>query len=206
MSTPPIRIMIGEDHPVMVDGLCTLLAQSERFTVVAVARSFAEVVATTREHSADVLILDLVGMGEAPWTVIQCLQRDRPRLKVVVYSSTIDLAPELIRAGAAGYVAKEEVPSVLIEAISAVVAGEVFYSPAVREYLEEWQTEPVLTPKEALSLKLLTQGLTTLEVAATMDIDPRTVQNYITIMLRKTRCASRVQLIDWYRRKYGSGS
>lgn len=202
MSTHPTRILIGDDHPIVREALCSLLARSEQFIVVATARSFPEVVAVARRHPADVLILDLGNMDGSPLAVIQCLQHDCPELKVIIFSSTIDLAPELFDAGAAGYVAKEELPSVLVEAITAVAAGQLFRSPFVAEYLAQSSKETSLTAKEALSLKLLAQGLTTQEIAAYMRIDPRSVQNYITSVLRKTGCKQRTQLIDWYRRTY----
>jgi DNA-binding NarL/FixJ family response regulator len=206
MSNPPIRILIGDDHPIVLDALCTLLSGSDQFTVVATAQSFPEVVAAARRHPADVVILDLGGMAGSPLAIIQRLQRERPKLRVVVFSSTIDLAPELLNAGAAGYVAKEERSSVLIEAITTVVAGQVFQSPFVQEYLAQSMKETTLTAKELVSLKLLAQGLTTQEIAAYMRIDPRSVQNYITSMLRKTGCGQRIQLVEWYRRTYGISS
>lgn len=206
MARQPIRILIGDDHPIVRDALCTLLANSEQFTVVATARSFPEVVTVARRHPADVVILDLAGMEGSPLAVIQRLQRDVPALKVIVFSSTIDLAPDLLEAGAAGYVAKEELSSVLVEAITAVVAGQTFRSPFVEEYLERSRRETSLTPKEQLALKLLAQGLTTLEIAEYMHIEPRSAQNYITSLLRKTGCVQRLQLVDWYRRKYDSSS
>ncbi len=206
MSEPPIRILIGDDHPIVLDALCMLLSGSDQFTVVATAHSFPEVVAAARRHPADVVILDLGGMAGSPLAIIQRLQRERPKLRVVVFSSTIDLAPELLNAGAAGYVAKEERSSVLIEAITTVVAGQVFQSPFVQEYLAQSMKETTLTPKELVSLKLLAQGLTTQEIAAHMRIDPRSAQNYITSMLRKTGCGQRIQLVEWYRRTYGISS
>jgi DNA-binding NarL/FixJ family response regulator len=202
MPTPPIRILIGDDHPIVRDGLASLLNGSEQFSVVATARSFPDVVDALRRHQADVVILDLGGMEGSPLAVLQRLQHDYPQLRVIIFSSTIDLAPELIQAGAAGYVAKEERPSVLVEAVATVVTGQAFYSPFVQDYLAQSQKETTLTPKEALSLKLLAQGLTTREIASQMGIDPRSVQNYITSMLRKTGCAQRLQLVDWYRRTY----
>ncbi|GAB4440215.1 MAG: response regulator transcription factor [Chloroflexi bacterium OHK40] len=206
MSGQLVRILIADDHPIVREALSALLTRSEQFTVVATARSFPEVVSVARRNPADVVILDLGNMDGSPLAVIQCLQRVCPSLKVIIFSSTIDLAPELLGAGAAGYVAKEELSSVLVEAITAVVAGETFCSPFVEEYLAQPLGDASMTPKEQLSLKLLAQGLTTREIAAYMRIDPRSVQNYITSLLRKTGCPTRLQLVDWYRRKYDASS
>jgi DNA-binding NarL/FixJ family response regulator len=205
MAPERTRIVIADDHPIVLAGLSTMLAQVAQLEVVAIARSFDQVLASAQEHVVDVVILDLGGMDGSPIAVIQQLTRDYPRLKVIVFSSTIDLAPELLEAGAMGYVAKEELPSVLVEAITAAMASQQFFSPLVREYLEQ-STRTTLTPKELVSLKLLAQGLTTPEIAAQLQIDPRTVQNYITSMRRKTGCLQRTQLVDWYRRTYDGTS
>lgn len=206
MLTTPIRVLIADNHPMMLDALSSQLSAFAQFTVVARARSFSEVIAAAQQHPADVLILDLGDMGGSPLVIVQRLQRDHPQLKILVFSATIDLAPEMLNAGAAGYVAKEELSSVLLEAITAVAAGQLFCSPFVQDYLAQSKRETSLTPKEQVSLKLLAQGLTTLEIATAMRIDPRSVQNHITALLRKTGCAQRVQLIDWYRRTYGTSS
>jgi DNA-binding NarL/FixJ family response regulator len=201
MTHERTRIVIADDHPIVLAGLCRMLEQVAQLEVVAIARSFAEVLASAQEHVVDVVILDLGGMHGSPIAVVQQLTREHPQLKVIVFSSTIDLAPELLEAGAMGYVAKEELPSVLVEAITAVRESQQFFSPLVRAYLEQ-STRTTLTPKELISLKLLAQGLTTPEIAAQLQIDPRTVQNYITSMRRKTGCLQRTQLVDWYRRTY----
>jgi DNA-binding NarL/FixJ family response regulator len=98
MSPSPVRVLIGDDHPIMRDALCSLLSAWPRFTVIAMARSFAEVVVMARRHPADVLILDLGNMDGSPLATLQCLQRDCPALKVIIFSSSIALAPDLLRA------------------------------------------------------------------------------------------------------------
>jgi DNA-binding NarL/FixJ family response regulator len=201
--TPGIRVLVADDHPIILDGIQTLLAQAPSITVVGTARSFRAVSEVLDQVDADVLILDLGGMDGSPLALIHRLQREHPLLRVIVFSSSIDLAPELIAAGASGYVAKEELPTTLMMAISSVFSGQAFLSPLVQEYLEQLSTPSPLTPKEQIALKLLAQGLGTEEIAAQMRIDPRSVQNHITSMRRKTGCFERTQLVDWYRRTYG---
>lgn len=201
--TPGIRVLVADDHPIILDGIQTLLAQAPSITVVGTARSFHAVSEVLDQVDADVLILDLGGMDGSPLVLIHRLQREHPLLRVIVFSSSIDLAPELIAAGASGYVAKEELPTTLMMAISSVFSGQAFLSPLVQEHLEQLSTPSPLTPKEQIALKLLAQGLGTEEIAAQMRIDPRSVQNHITSMRRKTGCFERTQLVDWYRRTYG---
>lgn len=205
MSTPPIRIIVGDDHPMMVDALCTMFAGHEQFSVVATGYSFREVAKAALATPADLVVLDLTGMDSSAWGMLERLQRDAPHLKVVIFSSRVDLAPELLRAGAAAYVTKEERASVLLAAVSAVAAGGSFYSPQVEAYLARGHGEASFTPQEWVTVKLLEQDPDTIRTAQTMGVVPRAVQNYVTSMLRKKGFSNRYELIDWYRRTYVSG-
>jgi DNA-binding NarL/FixJ family response regulator len=205
MSTPPIRIIIGDDHPLMVDALCTMFAGHEQFRVVATGYSFSEVAEAALTTPADLVILDLTEMDTPAWGMLERLQRDAPHLKVVIFSSRVDLAPEVLRAGAAGYVTKEERASVLLAAVTAVAAGGSFCSSHVEAYLARGHGEASFTPQEWVTLKLLEQVPDTVRTAQTMGVVPRAVQNYVTSMLRKKGFSNRYELIEWYRRTYVSG-
>lgn len=202
MSTPPLRIIAADDHPLMLDALYTVFADKEKFTIVATARSFPEVIAAALATPADLLILDLIGMHISAVTMVERLRRDAPHLKVVILSSKVDMAPELLRAGAVGYVTKVERSSVLRAAVAAAVAGDIFCSPHVQEYLERAKGESAFTPQEWLTLKLLAQDLETPDIAEAMGIGYRAVNNNVSRMLRKKNFTNRDQLRNWYRRTY----
>ncbi len=121
---------------------------------------------------------------------------------MAILSSSIDLAPELLRLGVSGYVAKEERLEELITAIGASTRSP-YQSPIVHDYLAQTQSSRPVSPRELVTLKLLAQGLTTIQIAEQMDVDPCTVQNHITALRRKTGCSQRTQLVAWYRRAYG---
>lgn len=202
----PIRVIIADDHPVVREGLRGALRESALLTVVGVVTSFDEVLEKLSMTPADVLVLDLSGMQGAPLTVISRIRRAHPSVAIVIFSSTVDLAPELLEAGALGYVAKEELVQQLISAVRAAHRGERFLSPAAAEYIERatvQQGEQRVTKKELVVLKLLAQGLSTTEIATQLGIDPRTAQNYITAARRKLGISERTQLAEWYRRIYG---
>lgn len=205
MSTPSVRIILGDDHPMMVDALCRLFADHEQFSVVATGSSFPEVVKAAYATPADLVILDLTGMDTPALGMLERLQRDAPHLKVIIFSSRVDLAPELLRAGASGYVTKEERSSVLLAAVSAVAAGETFCSPHVEEYLSRASGEDSFTPQEWVTVKMLVQDSDTARTAHAIGVSHRAVQNYISAMLRKKNFANRRELIEWYRSTYGTG-
>jgi len=206
MTSQPIRVIIADDHPIVREGLQTILERAHQVELVGVATNFAEVLALLRTVPTDVLVLDVGGMGGAPLTVVTGIRREYPGVAIIVFSSSVDLAPELLQAGVCGYVVKEELLAQLLTAIVAVRAGQQFLSPIVEEYIARTtgpRRERQLAPKELTVVKLLAQGLQTNAIAEQLGIDPRSAQNYITTALRKTGCSSRTQLVDWYRRMYG---
>lgn len=202
----PITVAIADDHPIVLEGLHTLLNAAPRIKLVGRARNAAELHTLLASTTVDVLVLDLGGMGEAPLTLVYQLRRTYPSIAVVVFSSSVDLAPEVLRAGVRGYIVKEDLGSHLVAAVYAAHAGQSCRSTAVEDYLLQTTTmrhQHHLAPKEVLVLQLLAQGFGTVEIAEQMQIDSRSVQNYITALRRKLGVAERVQLVNWYRRMYG---
>lgn len=206
MVFQPIRVIVADDHPIVRAGLQTILAEDRQIQIVGVATTFAEVIDLLGTTPADVLVLDLGGMGGAPLTLVTRVQREHPAVAIVAFSASVDLAPELVQAGVRGYVVKEELAEQLLTAIYAARAGQRFLSPAVEAYVTQTTMRRLqhhLAPQELNVLKLLAQGLGTVAIAEQLGIDSRSVQNYITTLRRKLGCAERTQLVDWYKRMYG---
>lgn len=203
MTNSPIRVMIADDHPTMRQGLQILLAEVPRIEVVGVVRSFCEVDERLRRVSADVLILDVLGMGGSSLATVSGLRRNYPTLKVIVFSSTVGLAPELIRAGAHGYMTKEEMFDDLVQAIIEVHAGGTFYSENVREYVERTRRRHDFTDREHLLLRMNERGKSTLEMVEYTGLSRGTIDNYFSRLYEKTGTTDRASLSRWYRDEYG---
>jgi len=206
MPPKSIRVVIADDHPIVLDGLTTILSAAPSIQLVGFARSFSELIALLDSVSTEILVLDLGGMGGSPLTLVNRIQRVYPDVRIVVFSSSVDLAPELIQVGVRGYITKEDLSEQLVAAIHAVRSGQRYFSQVVQDYLLQATTlhkQHHISPKELSVLKLLAQGLGTNAIAEQLGIDPRSVQNHITTLRRKIGCAERTQLVDWYRRMYG---
>lgn len=206
MPSESIRVVIADDHPIVLNGLTMILAAARSIQLVGVARSFNEMISLLDSVSTDMLVLDLGGMGGSPLILVNRMQRVYPNIRIIVFSSSVDLAPELIQAGVRGYITKEDLSEQLVAAIQAVRSGQRYFSQVVQDYLLQATTlhkQHHISPKELSVLKLLAQGLGTIAIAEQLGIDPRSVQNHITTLRRKLGCAERTQLVDWYRRMYG---
>lgn len=208
MPLHSIRVIVADDHPIVISGILAQLAEYEHIRVLGVAKSFEQTLKLLHEHQqVDVLVLDLNGMGEPPISMVQRLHQHYPLVGILVFSSLIDLAPELLKAGARGYMVKEDLARYLVDSIIDVAQGWQSLTPMVREYLSQSQNlqkEKGLSPRELTILKLMSHGKDTLAIAAEMAIDPRTVQNHLSNIRTKINCFERTQLVEWYRTRYGT--
>jgi DNA-binding NarL/FixJ family response regulator len=205
----PIRILIADDHPFVREGLERILRAEPYLEVIGTSGSFAAILQEPDLAACEVLVLDLGGMGTGPLVMTTQITHAAPHIRIVVFSSSVDMAPELIQIGVLGYVAKEDPTPHLVAAIRAAKAGQPYHSPIIQRYLERvaaQRHQNRLTPKELLAVKLLAQSFQTPKIAAEMGIDARCVQNYITSMYRKIGCDERADLVAWYRRVYGDAN
>lgn len=203
MYRNPIRVLIADDHPVVLNGLQSQLERVPHIQIVGSARSFSEVHKLLAQTVADVLILDVLGMGVSPIATVGALHRSFPALKIIIFSSTVSPAPELLKAGASGYLTKEEMFDDLIHAITEVHAGRTFQSQNVRDYVEQTRRRRGFTDQEFLVLRLNARGLPTLDIVAYMGLSRGTVDNYFSRLYEKTGCKDKVQLVTWFRQQYG---
>lgn len=202
MDPSTIQVVIADDHPVIHHGIEGILFTERRIAILGTATSFAELLDLLAKTPADVAILDLNQMGAGPLTMVRTLRERFPQTQLLIFSSSIALAPELIDAGARGYVVKEELLGHLPAAILAVAAGQLYLSPLVQEHQEraaQLQGQAAILPQEMRVLRLVAQGLKPRDIGANLQIDPRTAQNYITNLYQKTGCETREQLAIWYR-------
>lgn len=203
MMSQQIRVVIADDHPIVRAGLDATIQTDAYVTVVRLAKNFEELLQHLEQIQIDIVILDLIGMGTVPLSMLERMQRDYPKVGVVIFSSSVDMAPELLRAGALGYVAKDEDSDLLLSAIRAAASGQQYVSPFVQDYLDRVMSarqRQRFAPQEFNVLKLLANGLSTIKIAEELRIDPRTVQNYITSLRSKTGSVQRTQLAEFYRR------
>lgn len=182
------RILIADDHPVMREGLAYVLGHEPGFEVCGKAASVSEALELAAQTHPDLVITDLSFPERSGLELIKDLAALKPGLPVIAISMHDELiyAERVFRAGGKGYLMKESVPSVIIEAIRRVLAGGVHASPAVTDHLlrsvaVNGNAQPPKFPLKRLSdreleiFELIGHGKNTREIAETLLISARTV-------------------------------
>ena len=163
-----VRVIIADDHPVLRKGLRTVLDLESTIEVLGEVASFRELETLLETTSADVVLLDLGGMWTQPVTAISVLTRTYRQLGVIIYSSTLSGARELLKAAARGYVAKEDVEDEVVAAIHTIMRGHLFLSQTVTNYLDRaggMRKKDDLAPQEWNVLRLIAEEFGTRDVA-----------------------------------------
>lgn len=201
------RLLLADDHGVLRAGLRALLEAQPDLEVVAQADSAEAAARLAAETQPDVAVVD-VRMPGGGLSLTRRLKQDMPDLKVLILSQYDELAyvREALAAGASGYALKRAAGQELLQAIRAVVAGEVYLHPAVARLLveESWgPREPAPAPSQPLSeretqvLRLVALGYTTLQVAERLFLSPRTVETYKLRGMDKLGLRGRAALVRY---------
>ena len=190
----PIRILIADDHPMVVEGICAILESYDDIEVVATLSSGQEVLDRFEALAPDVILMDLNMPGVSGLSATEIVLERAPGTRVLILS--MHDSPEYIttalRHGAAGYVLKDVPSEELHTAIAAVHRGERYLCTGASARLEPATAdgrEP-LTSREQTILLRLAQGKSNKEVAGDLDISVRTVETHRKNIKRKLGIAS----------------
>lgn len=207
-----IRLLIADDHPIVRQGLRQIAADQPGISVVGEAASADEALARLGEVPVDVMLLDVSMPGPGFIEVLQQVRRDHPTVKVLVLSVHPEdqWAVRALRAGAAGYLTKDHSPEQLIEAVHRVYRGGKYVTAALAEKLATGLEIGGVTPHEGLSdrefevLRGLGAGLSVKDVAARLNLSPKTVSTYRARILEKMKLQTNADLVR-YVRDHGIG-
>ncbi len=213
MSLSAVKVLIGDDHELIREGLKRILVDGGRANQVGEASSAAETVAAVRKEKWDVVILDINLGGRSGMEVLKEIKTEFPRLPVLMLSTYPEeqFALRAIRAGASGYLNKNLASRVLVEAVRQVLAGGQYISPKVAEQLVNAVKQPAgqplhaaLSDREDQVLRLIAGGRTVGEIARQLTLSVKTVSTYRTIVLRKLGLDNNAQLMR-YAQEHGLG-
>lgn len=195
-----MRILIVDDHPLVREGVRTLINHQSGLEVVGeAADADSALEAIARLEPA--LVLTDIGMKQVSGIALATQIRERwPAIHVIVLSmyDNPDYVHQAMQAGARGYVLKDAPSSDIVDAIRAVAAGDTFLSARLsRQSTRSDGPRPILSEREAEILACLARGLSSKQIAAEHDLSVRTVETHRQNIRRKLRIAGQAELIRY---------
>ena len=196
-----IRVVLTDDHPVVRQGIKSLLEKGDGIEVVGEASTGEETIQKVKELNPDVLLLD-VELPDIPGPRLALqIQQLQPDLKILVLSAHDDAVyiQGLLELGAAGYLMKEEAPDVILEAVKGVAQGQKGWlsrriAARVSSWMEEGDSERgELSLREREVLHAVVNGMTNQAIASDLGISEKTVEKYIRGIFIKLNVSSRVE-------------
>jgi DNA-binding NarL/FixJ family response regulator len=201
-----IRVLIADDHPLVRSGICAELARHMEIEVLGEALNGDEALQLTLQRRPDVLLLDVNMPGMKARHVIRQVKQELPACQVLVVTAYGDrgTVSGMLKAGADGYLLKDEDPYFIYEAIKKLASGETWLSPAVADNVIEYAADNPkmlsknqLTLREVEVLRLLVDGKSNKDIALELEITERTVESHLTNILEKMGAKSRLEAALW---------
>jgi DNA-binding NarL/FixJ family response regulator len=200
-----IRILVVDDHPIVRQGITSLLSNYPEFEIVGEADNGKDAVALAAEEELDVVLLDIRMPGESGLEVLRRIRPLQPQARVLMLTSFDDdeYVVGALRAGAQGYVLKNVSDEMLVNAIRSVHRGERVLSPqaaerVVQQLLNE-EPAPAMTAdvsfdeEERRILSLLTEGASNVEIAEALYMSVSSAKRKLRAIFDKLEVDNRAE-------------
>lgn len=200
-----IRVLIADDHTMVRHGLKQILELENDIIVVAQAPNGDEAIRLAKEHSPDVILMDINMPGKNGLQAIKEMKDyDMPsKIIVLTLHSDKEYLFKTIEMGAEGYVLKDAEPDILVDAIRSVSSGQPYIQANMAmEFVKEYKVgvhdkfkadENNLTAREIEVLDLIAEGMINKEIAKALFISEKTVKNHVSNIFRKLNVSDRTQ-------------
>lgn len=186
----PITFLVVDDHPVFRQGLVAMIKSDERYALCGEAGSAVEALAALENAVPDIALVDISLVGKSGLDLVRTLKTQHPEMLILIISmhDEVVYAKRALKAGARGYVMKQEAPSVMLDAIKTVLSGKIYVSAQMRDRLlesvfaqpreEEVPSVDRLSDRELEVLDLIGQGYGAAEAAKVLNLSVKTVNAY----------------------------
>lgn len=201
-----IRILLADDHAVVRRGLKQIILEDLGQAVVGEVATGQGVLDSVRKESWDAIVLDISLPDKNGLDVLKEVKALRPSLPVLIFSTGLEdqYAVRALKAGAAGYLAKEIAEEELVAALKKVLQGGIYVSPSLAERLAgdasgKADSEPhhALSDREIEVLRLLAKGKTVSDIADQLSLSVTTISTYRARLLAKLKLKSTAALIRY---------
>ena len=204
-----VTVLLADDHPIVRQGMRRLLEAEPDLTVVGEAGDGLETVQLVEKLKPNVLVVDMMMPGLNGLEVLRQVKKRSPATFSIVLSmqSADAYVVEALKSGASGYILKDSGPGELVIALRQVIQGQRFLSPKLSERLInayiQTSDKTVLDPYETLTnrerevLQMVSEGLSTPEIARRLSISPRTAELHRGRMMNKLGLRNQTDLIRY---------
>jgi two-component system nitrate/nitrite response regulator NarL len=204
-----IRIVVADDHPVVLFGVKNMLLSEPGCDVVGEARDGDEAITQVLEHEPDILLLDLAMPRLPGLEAMRAIMAKSPRVKIVLLTSTISTQQviEALQIGARGIILKDSVAGDLSQALRAVLGGDYWIGGErvanLLKALQELQAQAAavperktygLTPRELEVVTCIVEGCSNRDIAGQFSISEETVKRHLSNVFDKTGVSTRLEL------------
>lgn len=200
MTNKQIKVLIVDDHAGVRAGIKNLLMATKDIKVVGEGGNGAEAIELVATKNSDILLLDMELPDQRGDMVMQKIRDMQPDIKVLAVSSYSDrdYILGMMKNGAAGYITKDEAPTMLVEAIRSIInKNENWFSPqAIKVSTPTSLEQQTLTKREIQILEQLVRDRSADEIAASLGISKSQVENFLKLLMKKYEADSLTKLKD----------
>jgi DNA-binding NarL/FixJ family response regulator len=202
-STRICRILLVDDHTMLLEGINNLLEKETTIRIVAKASGAEDAMDVLKNFEVDLLVTDLHMPGMDGVALFEYVKNNYRAIKTIVLSmhDEVHIVKDLLRAGVNGYVLKKDTHKELLNAIHEVWNDRSYVSSEVNkvllEDLKREHEKPLLTPREIEIVRLIVKEFSNRQIGEALFISERTVETHRKNILRKTGVSSVVGLIKY---------
>ncbi len=202
----PVKLLIADDHTLIIDGLKSTLSDVPEVELVGFAKDGNEVMALVAKHKVDLILLDINMPEMSGYETALALKKSYPGIKIIALTMYDDMAHlnKMLQAGVRGYLLKSVRKEELLLAIDKVMDGAQHFSSEMTLTLTKNSnhslivtTREKLTPRELEVLVLIVQGLSNNKIAELLNVSIRTIETHRTNLMRKAGVNKVAELIKY---------
>lgn len=199
-------VAVVDDHPIVVEGIVTVLEKTEAFRVVGTGSGVCDILRIAEQHAPDVIVVDLTMQGDVIHAIAQMSEKF-PGSHVVIFtaSNSAELAARALGAGASAFVLKGSPQGDLIRAITGARAGETYITPSfaarivaemeAKSRQERARRAMRLSIREDQIVQLLLLGKKNSEIARALELSEKTVKGYMSTLMQKLHARNRLEVV-----------
>ena len=201
---PMIRILIADDHPMMLTGIKTILNSRKHLQIVGDATNGEEAISRTKALAPDIVLMDISMPVMNGLEATAVLRKEAPEVRVILLTMHDDkeYVAQFVKSGAHGYIVKTGPPDEILSAIEAVHRGGAFFSPSISQAILSVQqsgneSASLLTEREEQVLKFIAKGHSSKQIAALMNLSLRTIAKHRETIHQKLNLHSVAELTSY---------